>query len=222
MRVLLIEDDSLQGKPLCAGLEQQGHVVDRVQDGTAAQRALGANDYAVLVFDTGLREQDSMTLVRQLRARRNDLPVLAITARDDVAHCVAVLEGGADDFIVKPVDLPELGVRLQAAVRRASGLAAGDMQGVLRVDSAARTVILDDKPIVLTAREFSILAYLLENRGRAISKQQLQAALYSWADEIESNTVEVHVHHLRRKLGRQLIKTMHGMGYMIDERIRTG
>lgn len=223
MRVLLVEDDSLLGKAVRTGLEQQGNAVDWVQDGAAAELAVATNDYAALVLDLGLPKQDGMTLLRKLRAKGKNLPVVIITARDELADRIAGLDGGADDFIVKPFDLQELGARLRAVVRRASGRAASDIvHGLLKVDPAARSVILDDKPIMLTAREFAILTHLLENRGRVISKQQLQEALYSWSDEIESNTVEVHVHHLRRKLGRELIKTMHGMGYMIDERIQTG
>jgi two-component system response regulator QseB len=223
MRVLLVEDDLLLGKAVRTGLEQQGHAVDWVHDGAAAELAVTTGDYAALVLDLGLPRQDGMTLLRKLRAKGKNLPVVIITARDDVADRVAGLDNGADDFIVKPFDLQELGARLRAVVRRAGGRAISDIvHGHLKVDPAARSVILDDKPIALTAREFAILMHLLENRGRVISKQQVQEALYSWSDEIESNTVEVHVHHLRRKLGRELIKTMHGMGYMIDERIQTG
>jgi DNA-binding response OmpR family regulator len=222
MRLLLVEDDSLLGKAVRTGLEQQGHAVDWVLDGEAAEAAVASNDYAALVLDIGLPKQDGMALLKKLRAKGNTVPVVIITARDDIAERIAGLDGGADDFIVKPFDLQELGARLRAVVRRASGRASSDIvHGLLKVDPAARTVILDDKPIALTAREFAILTHLLENRGKVLSKQQLQESLYSWSDEIESNTVEVHVHHLRRKLGRELIKTMHGMGYMIDERVRT-
>jgi len=222
MRVLLVEDDSLLGKAVRTGLEQQGHAVDWIMDGNAAEAAAQTNDYAAVVLDIGLPGQDGMALLKKLRARGNTVPVVVITARDDIAERIAGLDGGADDFIVKPFDLQELSARLRAVVRRATGRASGDIvHGLLKVDPAARTVILDEKPITLTAREFAILTHLLEHRGKVLSKQQLQESLYSWSDEIESNTVEVHVHHLRRKLGRELIKTMHGMGYMIDERVRT-
>jgi DNA-binding response OmpR family regulator len=222
MRVLLVEDDSLLGKAVRTGLEQQGHAVDWVLDGDAAETAAMANDYAALVLDIGLPKQDGMALLKKLRARGNLVPLVVITASDDIAERIAGLDGGADDFIVKPFDLQELGARLRAVVRRAGGRASSDIvHGLLKVDPAARTVTLNDKPIALTAREFAILTHLLEHRGKVLSKQQLQESLYSWSDEIESNTVEVHVHHLRRKLGRDLIKTMHGVGYMIDERVRT-
>lgn len=223
MRVLLVEDDALLGKAVRTGLEQQDHAVDWVQDGAAAELALLTNEYAALVLDIGLPKQDGMALLKKLRAKGNCAPVVIITARDDIADRIAGLDSGADDFIVKPFDLQELSARLRAVVRRASGRASSDIvHGSLKVDPAARSVILDNKSIPLTAREFAILNHLLEHRGKVLSKQQLQEALYSWSDEIESNTVEVHVHHLRRKLGRDLIKTMHGMGYTIDERIQTG
>lgn len=222
MRVLLVEDDSLLGKAVHTGLEQQGNAVDWVQDGAAAELALLTNDYTAVVLDIGLPKQDGMTLLKKIRLKGNTIPVVIITARDEVANRVTGLDSGADDFIVKPFDLQELGARLRAVARRASGRAASDIvHGKLKVDPAARSVILDDKPIQLTAREFTILTFLLDHRGKVVSKQQVQEALYSWSDEVESNTVEVHVHHLRRKLGRDLIKTMHGMGYTIDERIQT-
>lgn len=223
MRVLLVEDDSLLGKAVRTGLEQQGHAVDWVQDGALAEIALLTNEYAATVLDLSLPKQDGMSLLKKLRAKGNGLPVLIITAREDTAERIAGLDSGADDFIVKPFDLQELGARLRAVVRRSGGRARGDLvHGMLKVDPAARSVTLDDRPIALTAREFAVLTQLLEHRGKVLSKQQLQEALYSWADEIESNTVEVHIHHLRRKLGRDLIKTMHGVGYMIDERVQIG
>lgn len=223
MRVLLVEDDSLLGKAVRTGLEQQGHMIDWVQDGASAELALLTSDHAAVVLDIALPKQDGLALLKKIRAKGSSVPVIIITARDEISERVTGLDSGADDFIVKPFDLQELGARLRAVVRRASGRAVGDIvHGLLKVDPAARTVVLDDKPVTLTAREFAILMHLLEHRGKVLSKQQLQEALYSWREEIESNTVEVHVHHLRRKLGRDLIKTMHGMGYMIDERIQTG
>lgn len=223
MRVLLVEDDVLLGKAVRTGLEQQGHAVDWVQDGQAAETAVLTHDFAALLLDIGLPKLDGMSLLRQLRAKNHTVPVIIITARDAVADRIACLDAGADDFLVKPFDLDELGARLRAVARRASGRASSDLvHGQLKVDPVARTVTLDDRLVNLTAREFAILTYLLEHLGKVVSKQQLQEALYSWRDEIESNTVEVHVHHLRRKLGRDLIKTMHGIGYMIDERIQAG
>ncbi|MGC3981799.1 MAG: winged helix-turn-helix domain-containing protein [Steroidobacteraceae bacterium] len=220
MRVLLVEDDALLGKTMRAGLEQQGHIVDWLTESMSAELAVMTNDYAVLVLNIGLSGQTGATLLQKLRAKGSSPPVLMVAARDDMSR-IASLDDILDDFIVKPFDVQELSARLHALVRRtASRVTSSDMQGRLQVDSAARVAILDNRSIALTAREFAILAHLLEQRGKVLSKQQLQEALYTYSDEIESNTVEVHVHHLRRKLGRDLIKTMHGMGYMIDERIQ--
>lgn len=219
MRVLLVEDDALLGKAVRTGLEQRGHAVDWVLDGAAAELAALTHDYAAMVLDLGLPKQDGMVLLKKLRANGNTLPVLIITARHEMADRVAGLDTGADDFIVKPFDLEELGARLRAVVRRAGGRASSELvHGPLKVNAAARTVTFGGQPMTVTAREFAILTQLLEHRGKVLSKQQLQEGLYSWTDEVESNTIEVHVHHLRRKLGRDLIKTIHGIGYMIDER----
>lgn len=219
MRVLLIEDDSRQGKAICAGLEQQGTVVEWAQDVAAAEQALASGQYAAVILPDTLAKHGAMTLLLKLRAAHGQLPAIIMAARDSLAEHLAKLEGSVDDFIVKPVDVRELGIRLRLLLSRAR---AGDGHAALKLDATARTVMLDEKPIELTAREFGILKHLLEYRGQVISKQQLQSALYSDGDEIESNTVEVHVHHLRRKLGRQVIKTMHGMGYMVDEQGRGG
>lgn len=222
MRVLLVEDDLLLGKAVRTWLEQQGHAVDWIQDGQNAEAAVLTHDFAALLLDIGLPRLDGLALLKRLRARNETVPVIIITARDDLAIRIAALDAGADDFLVKPFDLGELGARLRAVARRIAGRASSALvHGQIKVDAAARTVVLNDRPVSLTAREFAILLYLLEQRGRVVSKQQLQDALYSWRDEIESNAVEVHVHHLRRKLGREVIKTMHGLGYMIDERLES-
>lgn len=222
MRVLLVEDDQLLGKALRAGLEQQGHAVDWVLDGAAAEAALAADEFAAVMLDLGLPRQNGISLLKKIRDQGSLTPVIIITARDELSDRVGGLDAGADDFIVKPFDLEELGARLRAVVRRVDGRARGDLvYGTLKLDPAARTVVVDNRPVNLTGREFEILLQLLERRGKVLSKQQLQNALYGWNDEFESNTIEVHIHHLRRKLGRDLIKTMHGVGYMIDERIQT-
>jgi len=220
MRVLLVEDDLLLGKAVRTWLEQQGHAVDWIQDGRSAETAILTHEFAALLLDIGLPRLDGMTLLTRLRARNDAVPVIIITARDDLLERIAALDAGADDFLVKPFDLGELSARLRAVSRRMAGRASSALvHGQITVDAAARTVMLDGRPVNLTSREFAILTYLLEQRGRVVSKLQLQDALYSWRDEIESNAVEVHVHHLRRKLGRDVIKTMHGLGYMIDERL---
>ena len=217
MRVLLIEDDQLLGKSVQTGLAQQGHAVDWVRDAQGAEGAAFENEYGVILLDLGLPDQDGMKLLRTLRQRGCARPVMIITARDEVSDRVRGLDAGADDFLVKPFDLRELGARLRAVARRSGGRAEPTLEhGGLKVDPAARTATLDGGPIALTSREFALLLQLLEHRGQVQSRTQLQEALYSWNNDIESNAVEVHVHHLRRKLGRDLIRTVHGHGYMID------
>jgi two-component system OmpR family response regulator/two-component system response regulator QseB len=175
------------------------------------------NDYAAVLLDLGLPRQDGMTVLQKLRRRGYGGPVLIITARDEIPDRIVGLDAGADDFIVKPFDLGELGARIRAASRRAVGRAQTVLaHGELRVDPAARTVQLAGQPVALTSREFALLVRLLEHRGRVQSRTQLQEALYSWGSDVESNAVEVHVHHLRRKLGKDLIRTVHGHGYTID------
>jgi len=220
MRILLVEDDELLGKAVRTGLEQQGYAVDWLTDGVAAEIAAKTTDYSALVLDLGLPRQDGISVLKKLRQSGRAVPVIVITARDALVERIAGLDSGADDFIVKPFDLQELGARLRAVVRRSEGRAQAELtHGPLRLDPAARTVTVDGQPVPLTTREFTILSKLLENKGKVQSKMQLQDALYDWSSEIESNTVEVHVHHLRRKLGRDLIKTLHGMGYMISDTV---
>ena len=216
MRILLVEDDAQLGKAVQTGLAQQGHAVDWIRDGVAGEAAALTGDYAAVLLDIGLPHKNGMQVLASLRRKGYAQPVLILTARDRIPDRVLGLDAGADDFIVKPFDLEELGARLRAAARRATGRAHGDIvHADLRIDPAARLVTQRGQVIALTAREYALLMRLLEHRGRVQSRSQLQEALYSWSDEIESNTVEVHVHHLRRKLGRDLIRTVHGHGYMI-------
>jgi DNA-binding response OmpR family regulator len=218
MRVLLVEDDAQLGKAVQTGLQQQGHAVDWVRDGVAGESAALSGEYGAVLLDLGLPRQGGMSLLQKLRAAGNQQPVLIITSRDEVPERILGLDAGADDFLVKPFDLQELGARLRAASRRAAGRAQTLIShGTLVVNPAARKVTQAGTEVQLTAREFALLLQLLENRGRVQSRTQLQDALYSWSNDIESNAVEVHVHHLRRKLGRDLIRTVHGQGYMIDE-----
>lgn len=217
MRVLLIEDDAMLGKAVQTGLQQQGHAVDWVRDGVTGETAALGSEYAAVLLDLGLPRQSGMQLLEKLRRGGYQQPVIIITSRDEIPERILGLDAGADDFLVKPFDLDELGARLRAAVRRAVGRAAAIVEhGTLRVDPASHSVRRGNVSIALTAREFTLLLQLLEHRGRVQSRTQLQDALYSWGNDIESNAVEVHVHHLRRKLGRELIRTVHGHGYMID------
>jgi two-component system OmpR family response regulator/two-component system response regulator QseB len=216
MRILLAEDDPLLGDGLRAGLRQQGFQVDWVRDGVAAERELGAHPYAAAVLDLGLPLKDGMDVLAAARRAGIDVPVLVLTARDAVPDRIRGLDVGADDYVVKPVDLDELAARLRALVRRAHG----QLQERLTVqdvvlDAAARTVEKAGSPVTLSLREFDLLQALMLNAGRVLSREQLEQRLYSWGQEVESNAVEVHVHHLRRKLGATLIQTVRGVGYTL-------
>jgi DNA-binding response OmpR family regulator len=216
MRVLLAEDDPLLGDGLRAGLRQLGFLVDWVRDGLAAEAELRAHPYAAAVLDLGLPLKDGMDVLAAIRRAGITLPVLVLTARDALPDRIRGLDVGADDYVVKPVDLNELAARLRALVRRAHGqpqecLTAQDVV----LDPAARSVLQAGAPVALSAREFDLLHTLLLNAGRVLSREQLEQHLYSWGQEVDSNAVEVHVHHLRRKLGSALIQTVRGVGYVV-------
>jgi DNA-binding response OmpR family regulator len=218
MRVLLVEDDPLLGDGVCAGLKQSGFAVDWVTDGQMAQHALGSEEYSLVVLDIGLPKISGLDLLKWLRQRGSNLPVLMLTARDTVADRVGGLDSGADDYLVKPFDLDELVARLRALIRRAAGKAAPTLQhGSILVDQTAHTVTLDGTPTELSAREFALLVELMQNSGRVLSREQLEQRLYGWGEEVESNSVEVHIHHLRKKLGAELIRTVRGVGYTMDK-----
>jgi two-component system OmpR family response regulator/two-component system response regulator QseB len=216
MRILLAEDDPLLGDGLQAGLRQLGFQVDWVRDGVAAQRELRAQDYAAAVLDLGLPRMDGLDVLASARRAGLKLPVLVLTARDAVTDRIRGLDGGADDYVVKPVDLHELAARLRALVRRAHGQPHECLtaQGVV-LDPAAREVRQAGLPVALSTREFDLLHALMLNAGRVLSREQLEQQLYSWGQEVDSNAVEVHVHHLRRKLGSSLIQTVRGVGYTL-------
>jgi DNA-binding response OmpR family regulator len=216
MRVLIVEDDPLLGDALAAGLKQRGFEADWVQDGHDAQAAIRVEPFAAVVLDLGLPGLGGLELLRGERARGNKVPVLILTARDAVQDRIAGLDSGADDYVVKPTDLDELAARLRALVRRSKGEPAAVLQiGPVVLDPAARMVTLDGQAMDLPPREFTLLQELMLNAGRVLSREQLEERMYRWGDEVESNAVEVHVHHLRRKLGAQIVKTIRGVGYMM-------
>jgi two-component system OmpR family response regulator/two-component system response regulator QseB len=218
MRILLAEDDPQLGDGLTVGLRQDGYAVDWVKDGVAADLALQNEGYGVLVLDLGLPRLPGMEVLARLRARGQALPVLILTARDAAGDKIAGLDAGADDYVVKPVGLDELAARVRALARRAAGRAAPLLaHGDLVLDPAAHLATLAGKPVELSAREFSLLQLLLENAGRVMTRAQLEAALYGWRDEPDSNALEVHIHHLRKKLGAELIKTLRGIGYLVPK-----
>jgi DNA-binding response OmpR family regulator len=216
MRILLAEDDVMLGDGLRAGLRQLGFQVDWVRDGLAAERELKGNDYAAAILDLGLPGQDGLAVLKALRAAHNNTPVLVLTARDGVPDRIRGLDLGADDYVVKPVDLHELAARLRSLVRRSHGAAQELLRsGALTLDPATRQVHWQDKLVVLSTREFDLLQTLMRSAGRVLSREQLEQQMYSWGHEVESNTIEVHIHHLRRKLHAGVIQTVRGVGYAL-------
>lgn len=217
MRILLAEDDALLGDGLRAGLRQQGFLVDWVRDGVAAERELTAGDYQAAVLDLGLPLKDGLDVLQALRIRKITTPVLVLTARDAVPDRIRGLDLGADDYVVKPVDLHELGARLRSLVRRAHGQVLSSLQcGGVTLDPAARLVCLEGAEVALSTREFDLLHALMLGAGRVLSREQLEQQLYSWGYEVDSNAIEVHIHHLRRKLGQAVIQTVRGVGYTLQ------
>jgi two-component system OmpR family response regulator/two-component system response regulator QseB len=216
MRILLAEDDSILGDGLREGLRQNGFQVDWVRDGLAAERELASGVYAAGVLDLGLPVKDGLEVLQDLRERKVTTPVLVLTARDAVPDRVRGLDMGADDYVIKPVDLHELCARLRALVRRSHGQMQEQLtcERVL-LDPSARQVSLDGEPVALSTREFDLLHALMRNAGRVLSREQLEQQLYSWGQEVDSNAIEVHIHNLRRKLGNTLIHTVRGVGYTL-------
>jgi two-component system OmpR family response regulator/two-component system response regulator QseB len=216
MRILVVEDDPLLGRATQSGLEQAGFAVDWVRDGVAADAALAAASFHAVVLDLGLPRLSGLDLLARLRARGDRTPVLILTARDALEDRVKGLDAGADDYLVKPFQLEELTARLRALVRRAHGEAAPvlSVAGV-DLDPGTHTVTWQGAPVDLPAREFEVLHELMLNAGRALTREQLQERVYRWGEEVASNAIDVHVHHLRRKLAPDLIRTVRGVGYLM-------
>jgi DNA-binding response OmpR family regulator len=216
MRILLAEDDPMLGDGLREGLRQLGFQVDWVRDGVAAERELASGDYAAAVLDLGLPLRDGMDVLQAVRARKITTPVLVLTARDAISDRICGLDLGADDYVIKPVDMNELGARLRSLVRRSAGQLQDTLQcGDVMLNLSARLVSLNGQEVLLSTREFDLLHALMLNAGRVMSREQLEQQLYSWGYEVESNAIEVHVHHLRRKLSSDLIQTVRGIGYTL-------
>ncbi len=217
MRVLLAEDDELLGSGLKLGLQQQGWQVDWVRDGMAAEREMLLAQHQAVVLDLGLPRQDGIQTLQTVRSRGITTPVLVLTARDAVGDRIAGLDTGADDYLVKPVDLLELSARLRALVRRAHGVTQAQLSvGEVRLDPATRQVWWQDRLVELSTREFELLQIFMLSAGRVLSREQLETQLYQWGHEVASNTVEVHIYNLRRKFWPGLIKTLRGVGYSMS------
>ena len=218
MRLLLVEDDTMIGDSVRQGLRQDGFAVDWVQDGETAELALRTTEYALILLDLGLPQKSGLEVLRTLRRTGNPIPVLILTARDAVADRVRGLDDGADDYLVKPFALDELAARIRALLRRHSGRANPLITyGDLILNPATHQVTWRGQDVALSGREFAVLQALLERPGAVLSRVQLEERLYGWEEEVASNTVEVHIHHLRHKLAPALIRTIRGVGYMVPK-----
>ena len=216
MRILLVEDDALLGDGVRAGLRLADYAVDWVQDGETASAALRDHAYDACVLDLGLPRRDGLSVLRELRDRGSNLPVLILTARDTSVDKIAGLDNGADDYLSKPFDLAELQARLRALLRRASGAATPKLtHGGVMLEPASKRVTLNGQPIQVSAREYALLHDLLSHRNQIRTRAQLEESLYAWGEETDSNTVEVYIHHLRKKLGADFIQTIRGLGYQL-------
>lgn len=216
MRLLLIEDDLMIGKAVCTGLTQAGFAVDWVTDGRSAELALANGVYDLAILDLGLPTKDGMAVLASVRRAANAIPILIASARDTVRDRIAGLEAGADDYVLKPFDLDELIARIRALLRRNAQNASLLLQcGPLTLDPLRKTVLNGDAPIELSAKEFALLEALMQRPGVVLSRQKLEHCIYNWNEEVSSNAVEVHLHHLRKKLGAEVIKNVRGVGYKI-------
>lgn len=218
MRLLLVEDDTMIGETVLDLLRAEHYAVDWVRDGDAADTALRTQSYDLVLLDLGLPRRDGLAVLRDLRARRERVPVLIATARDALSQRVEGLDAGADDYVLKPYELDELLARIRALLRRSAGRAEPvyDHQGV-SINPATREASVHGEPVVLSAREWAVLEPLLARPGLVLSRAQLEEKLYDWKNEISSNAVEVYIHGLRKKLGADLIRNVRGVGYMVPK-----
>lgn len=218
MLVLLVEDDPLIASGIAAGLQAQGVTTEHAASAAAAEAILRAAVFDVVVLDLGLPDEDGLSFLQRLRRQGLAIPVLILSARDTVSDRVAGLQAGADDYLLKPFDLRELTARLHSLLRRAGGRCVNPVEhGTLRYDPSTREAMLNGLPVELSRREHVLLETLLQNPGRILSGEQLKNALYGFSDDVESNALNVHIHHLRRKLGSRIIETVRGLGYRLGE-----
>ena len=218
MRLLLVEDDPMIGEAVQDLLRAEHYAVDWARDGEAADTALRTQTYDLVLLDLGLPRRDGLTVLRDLRSRKDRTPVLVATARDGVAQRIEGLDAGADDYVLKPYDLDELLARIRALLRRAAGRAEPlyEHQGV-SINPATREVAVNGQPVLLSAREWAVLEPLLARPGLVLSRAQLEEKLYGWKDEISSNAVEVYIHGLRKKLGPDIVQNVRGVGYFVPK-----
>ncbi|PMX09023.1 MULTISPECIES: response regulator [unclassified Pseudomonas] len=216
MHVLVCEDDELIASGIVAGLGAQGFTVERVASAAAARAMLKAATFDIMVLDLGLPDEDGLKLLQQQRSQGLEIPVLILTARDSVTNRVDGLQAGADDYLLKPFDLRELAARLQTLLRRVAGRSVNLIEhGQLTYNPSSRETFLGGQPVDLSRREQALLQALLHNKGRVLSSEQLKDSVYGFNDELESNALNVHIHHLRRKLGNGIVETVRGLGYRL-------
>jgi DNA-binding response OmpR family regulator len=216
MRLLLVEDDRALGQGIRVALGVEGYTLDWLQDGVAALHALRTESFDLLLLDLGLPRLDGLDLLQQLRAEQHDLPVLILTARDGTAERIAGLDAGADDYLVKPFDVEELKARVRALLRRSQGRAQPMLEHAgVSLDPATQQVRYLDEDIIVTPMEYQLLHQLMVRPGKVVTRERLSRALYGWQDRVESNTLEVLIHNLRKKLSTELIRTVRGVGYVL-------
>ena len=218
MRLLLVEDDAMIGESVVKGLRQEGFAVDWVRDGAAAELAVEGAAFDLMLLDLGLPRKHGLEVLHTLRAKGNPIPVLILTARDAVPDRVKGLNAGADDYLIKPFDLDELVARIHALLRRQAGRAEPVIRyAALTLNPISHEATLEGKPLPLSAREFSLLRAFLDRQGAVLSLAHLQEHMYGWDEEVGSNTVEVYIHALRKKLGADFIRNIRGVGYMVPK-----
>jgi len=218
MRLLLVEDDLMLGEALQEAMTLHHYAVDWMKDSESAYRALKHEHFDLMILDLGLPGMDGISFLKKIRREKNTLPTLILTARDTLLDKISGLDAGADDYLLKPFELDELLARLRAIARRLTGRADNEIiHGDLRINTDTQEISYKDKPINLSRREYMILMKLLETPGRVLSREQLEQSLYTWSEDVESNALEVHIHHLRKKITPDFIRTLRGFGYVIDK-----
>jgi len=218
MRILLVEDDKLLGEGIQLGLQQEGHIIEWLKDGKLAEYTAMHEQFDAIILDLGLPRVSGLDILKNMRQENVATPVMILTARDGIDERVKGLDLGADDYLTKPFDLSEISARLRAITRRSMGRATPMIKhNNITLDPASREVTLKDKPIKISRREFALLHTLLTHAGKVISRNHIIESLYGWEEDIDSNALEVHIHHLRKKFGNHFIRTIRGIGYMIHK-----
>lgn len=217
MRVLLVEDDEMIGEAVADGLKGEGYAVDWVKDGNSAIIALDTTPFSLVILDLGLPGKDGLAVLKEIRFRKNHTPVLVTTARDTVNDRIEGLDAGADDYLIKPYDLDELSARIRALLRRSAGRSDPIIRrGRLTINPSTREVLFNGESVLLSSKEYALLFALAERPGIVLSRAQLEEKLYNYESLIDSNAIEVHIHHLRKKLSEDSIKTVRGVGYVLE------